>query len=59
MNSKDRPRRDGGKTERINIRMSKEDLEKLDYTAEKMGISRAELIRKGITAQYNLAKYSD
>lgn len=34
------------------FRLSDDDIEKLDYCAEKTGMSRAEIVRKGIDMVY-------
>ncbi len=37
----------------IHFRANKETVEKLDYVSEKTGISKSEVIRRGIDNQYN------
>ena len=59
MGEKRRPPRDGSKTEKYLVRLSKEDVEMLERAAEKMGVSKSEVIRKGISTQFSLAKYSN
>lgn len=43
-----RPRKDNPKDTRIQIRLDKETLEKLDKCAEKKNTTRSEVIREGI-----------
>lgn len=49
--------RDGSKTEKFVVRISREDREMLSHTSEKMGISMSDVIRNGISGQYDLVKY--
>ena len=49
-------RRDGSKTERCVLRMSREDMQKLEEASKKLGVSKSDVIRKGIAMEYNLAK---
>lgn len=37
----------------LKIRVSKKDLDKLNYVAEKTNISKTDVIRKGIDLQYD------
>lgn len=37
----------------IHFRANKETVEKLDYVSEKTGMSKSEVIRRGIDDQYN------
>lgn len=48
--------RDGSKTEDFKLRMSKEDMKKLDETSKKLGISKSEVLREGISSQYSSVK---
>ena len=48
-----RPRRDGSKTGRIEIRISAEEEQMLT------GESKSDIIRKGIRMSYNLEKYNE
>lgn len=43
-----RPKSDHAKQIRFELRMSKETAEKLEYCAEKLAISRAQVVEKGI-----------
>jgi len=38
------------------VRMSKSDLEKINYCCEKFGLTKAEVIRRGIEAMYQEAQ---
>lgn len=40
----------------LRTRLDEETLNKLDYSAEKFGISRSEVVRKGIDDEYQKAK---
>ena len=40
----------------LRTRLDKETLDKLDYTVEKTGLSRSEVVRKGIESEYKKAK---
>lgn len=40
----------------LRTRLDNETLEKLDYSAEKFGVSRSEVVRKGIDDEYRKAK---
>lgn len=40
----------------LRTRLDNETLEKLDYSAEKFGISRSEVVRNGIEDEYQKAK---
>lgn len=50
---------DDRKGEKIGIRLSESDLEKLEYCKEKTGLTRAEIIRQGITELYDRLKASE
>jgi len=41
------------------IRLSEEDIRKLDFCAEKLGISKSEVIRRGIELAYKEASEKD
>lgn len=47
---------DDPKSTLIHIRMSDNDLEKLDYCAKQTGMSKSEIIRKGIDKVYQEIK---
>lgn len=40
----------------LRTRLDNETLEKLDYSAEKFGISRSEVVRNGIESEYQKAR---
>lgn len=56
VNGGNRRRRDGSKTEEIKVRISREDADMLKFASEKMGVSKSDIVRKGIFVEYNLAK---
>ncbi len=47
-----RPPSDHARRDKVETRMSTQELEKLDYCCEMMQISRSEVIRAGIDALY-------
>jgi len=47
---------DDPKPHNTRIRMSDSDLEKLDYCAKVLGLTKADIIRQGIDHMYDLAK---
>ena len=47
---------DDPKGERIGIRLSETDLDKLEYCSQHTGLSRAAIIREGINLIYNNLK---
>ncbi len=47
-----RPKSNNPKGERIGIRLTKEELEMLDYCCTKLGISKTEVIQKGVKTVY-------
>lgn len=51
-----RPPSDNPKDRGYRLRVSDEDLEKLDYCAEVLGLTKAEVIRQGIDRMYAEAK---
>ena len=59
MRMAEKRRRDGSKTEDFKIRMSKEDMNKLSYAAQKFDVSMADIIRDGINYKYQMARYKD
>lgn len=59
MNLKGRPRKEGSKNIKYQIRMSAEDLQKLEEASVKLGISKADVIREGIDIEYLKAKYKE
>lgn len=48
--------KDNPKDFMLRTRIDNETLEKLDYSAEKFGISRSEVVRNGIESEYQKAK---
>lgn len=48
--------KDNPKDFMLRARLDNETLEKLDYSAEKFGISRSEVVRNGIEDEYKKAK---
>lgn len=48
--------RDNPKDKLIQIRADKETLDKLDYVKKNTGLSRSEVVRKGIEIQYEQTK---
>ena len=55
MTTKGRPTSDP-KNKFLKIRVSQKDLDKLNYVAEKLNISKTEVIRKGVNSQYEELK---
>lgn len=53
-----RPKKDVVAEYRVEIRLTKEDKEKLDYVREVTGKSRTDVYRKGLDLAYQLAKVS-
>lgn len=47
---------DDPKGNQTRIRMSDRDLQKLEYTAKALGLTKAEVIRKGIDRMYQEAQ---
>lgn len=41
---------------RLQVRIDKETMEKLKETAETVGVSQAEIVRRGIESEYRKAK---
>ena len=54
-----RPRRDGSKTGRVELRISTEEEQMLNDLSELTGESKSDIIRKGIRISYNLEKYNE
>lgn len=48
--------KDNPKDFMLRTRVDSETLKKLDYSAEKLGISKSEVVRKGIEDEYQKAK---
>ena len=62
MNKKGRPRLIGSKKKtanQIRVYLSDEDLYKLGYIAGKKGLTKSEVMRRGLNSIYNLAKMAD
>ena len=55
MTTKGRPT-SAPKNKFLRIRVSQKDLDKLNYVAEKLNISKTEVIRKGVNSQYEELK---
>ena len=55
MTTKGRPTSDP-KNKFLKIRVYQKDLDKLNYVAEKLNISKTEVIRKGVNSQYEELK---
>jgi len=51
-----RPPSDNPKDRGYRLRVSNEDLEKLDYCCKVLGLTKAEVIRQGIEAMYKKAQ---
>ena len=47
-----RPPKDDSRDNQYRIRLSDEELQKLDFCCEKTGLSKADVIRKGIDKVY-------
>ena len=54
-----RPAKNEAKKNQYRIRMTDEDASALEYLSEKLGLSKADVIRKGLKILLNLSKYSD
>lgn len=44
---------DDPKTKRLGLRLSDNDIEKLEYCCKRTGLSRAEIVRRGIQKVYD------
>ncbi len=51
-----RPKKDNSRTDRVDTRLTKEELEKLNYCCEVLGLTRAEVVRIGIDKVYEEVK---
>ena len=51
-----RPKKDNSRTDRVDTRLTKEEVEKLNYCCEVLGLTKAEVVRKGIDKIYNELK---
>ena len=54
-----RPKTEDAKDYGYRLRMSGEDIAKLEYIHKKTGESKADILRRGLNMAYNLAKYAD
>ena len=54
-----RPSKNEAKKCMFSFRLSKEESNQIDILAEKLNISKADVLRKGLKMVYNLTKYSD
>ena len=53
-----RYRKPGIKDDRLEVRLSREDLSMLDYLSYETGLSKSDIIRRGLKIQYNMVYYS-
>jgi len=51
-----RPKKDNARTDRIDTRLTKEEVEKLNYCCEVLSMTKAAVIRKGINKVYEELK---
>ena len=58
MATRGRPKKEEARKSTFLVRLSDEDMKMLEYASEKTGKTKAEIVRDGIRAKYNLAKYS-
>lgn len=49
--------RDGSKTREFKVRMSEEDMKKLEFASQIFDISKSDIIREGIERKYQMARY--
>lgn len=56
---KGRPAKDTAKNSRCELRMSDEDEVKMDYLYHKTGMSKSDILRRGLHMLYNLEKFKD
>lgn len=49
--------RDGSKTERYMVRMSKEDMQKLETASQVLGKTKSDIVREGIEVKWQLTRY--
>lgn len=57
VNKRGRPRKDSGKKSRLDLRVSEDDLKKLEYASSVLGMSKSDVIRNAIDVSYQMAKY--
>ena len=53
-----RPPTGEARTYSYRVRLTEDEAEILDYLSDKLGKSKAEVLRKGLTIQYNLEKFN-
>lgn len=58
MRTRGRPKKEDIKKNVFIVRLSDEEVKMLEYTSNKTGETKSEVIRKGIFIKHNLAKYS-
>ena len=56
MKVRGRPCKDESRSERISLRLSKDEFEKLAFLSEKTHVSASDILRNGIRLQYNIHK---
>ena len=54
-----RPKSDDPRAEQYRLRMTQEELEKLNFCSEKLGLKKSEVIRAGLDIMYEKAKSID
>ena len=54
-----RPKSDDPRTEQYRLRMTPEEMDKLNYCCEKLDKKKSEIIREGIDLMYELAKQTN
>lgn len=54
-----RPSEDGGRYNRLNVRLSDEEIKMIDYIAEKSDETKSEMIRNAIRMRYRLEKMKE
>lgn len=56
MEKRGRPLKEDAKRKQFRIRMTDEQAEMLNFTSERLGVSKTDVILKALNIQYNLAK---
>lgn len=51
-----RPKKDNARNIKVDTRLTREEEEKLNYCCEVLGLTKAEVVRKGIDNVYNELK---
>lgn len=55
-----RPRKeDNGKNNYLKVRLSDEELDRINYICDKTGLSKSDAIRESIRIKYNLTRHFD